>query len=73
MTNAHKRGKEVAHRFPLYCKSGVPFFEDDPKKDKRFFMAFCSVSGDGTTAEVKIFLWPSFVTKKRECMEMLEI
>ena len=41
-----KRGKEVTHRFSLYCKCRVPFFEDDPKEDKGFFMAFCSVCGE---------------------------
>ena len=45
-TKRVKRGKEVTHRFPLYCKCRVPFFEDDPKEDKGFFMAFCSVCGE---------------------------
>ena len=45
-TKRVKRGKEVTHRFPLYCKCRVPFFEDDPKEDKRFFMAFCSLCGE---------------------------
>ena len=45
-TKQVKRGKEVTHRFPLYCKCRVPFFEDDPKEDKGFFMAFCSVCGE---------------------------
>ena len=42
-TKRVKRGKEVTHLFPLYYKWRLPFFEDDPKEDKRFFMAFCSV------------------------------
>ena len=42
-TKRVKRRKEVTHRFPLYCKCRVSFLEDDPKEDKRFFMAFCSV------------------------------
>ena len=42
-TKRVQRGKEVTHRFPLYCKWRLPFFEDDPKEDKGFFMAFCSV------------------------------
>ena len=45
-TKRFKRGKEVKHRFPLYCKCWVPFFEDDPKEDNGFFMPFCSVCGE---------------------------
>ena len=45
-TKQVKRGKEVTHRFPLYCKCRVPFFKDDLKEDKGFFMAFCSVCGE---------------------------
>ena len=41
-----KRGKEVTHHFPLYCKCQVLFFEDNLKEDKGFFMAFCSVCGE---------------------------
>ena len=68
-----KCGKKVTHRFPLYCKCRMPFFEDDPKEDKGFFMAFCSVTENDTIRDVKIFLWPSFVTKKSCCMEMPEM
>ena len=42
-TKRVKRGKEVTHRFPLYCKCQVSFFEDDRKEDKEVFIAFCSV------------------------------
>ena len=43
-----KLGKEgeVTHRFPLYCKCRVPFFEDNRKEGKGFFMAFWSVCGE---------------------------
>ena len=41
-----KRGKEVTYCSPLYCKCRVPFFEDDLKEDKGFFMVFCSVCGE---------------------------
>ena len=41
-----KRRKEVTPRFPLYCNCRVSFFEGDPKEEKVFFMAFCSVCGE---------------------------
>ena len=59
-----KSGKKVTHRFTLYWKCWVPFFKDDPKEDKGFFMTFYSVCDNGTTRDVKIFLWSYFVTKK---------
>ena len=68
-----KRGEEVTHRFPFYQKCRVPFFEDDSKEDKGLFIAFCSVCENGTTRDVKIFLWSSFVTKKMCSMEMLKM
>ena len=41
-----KYGKEFTRCFPLYYKCRVPFVEDDPKEDKGFFMAFCSIYGE---------------------------
>ena len=72
-TERVKRGEEVTHRFPFYQKCRVPFFEDDSKEGKGLFIAFCSVCENGTTRDVKIFLWSSFVTKKMCSMEMLKM
>ena len=64
-TKQVKRGKEVTHHFPLYSKCRVPFFEDDPKEDKGFFMAFCSVCGEWYHKRCENIPLPFFETKKK--------
>ena len=72
-TKRVKRGKEVAHRFSLYCKCRVPFFEDDPKEDKGFFMAFCSVCGEWYHKRCENIPVAILRDKKSCCMEMFKM
>ena len=73
-TKQVKPGKEVIHRFPLYCKRRVLFFEDDPKEDKGFFMAFYSVCGEWYHKRYENIPVAIFGAEKKSCcMEMLEM
>ena len=73
MTKRVKRGKEVTHSFSSYCKYRVPFFEDDPKEDKRFFMAFFLVCGEWYHKRRENILVVIFRDEKNCCMEMFKL
>ena len=60
-TKRVKCRKKVTHRFPLYCHSSKTIL----KKTKDFSWGFVQSAENGTTKDAKIFLWSSFVTKKK--------
>ena len=61
-TKRVKRGKEITHRFPLYCKCRVPFFEDDPKEDKGVLFSLRRVVLQG---EKKGAIWKCLNCKEK--------